>query len=680
MAAKDNHKAFTFGFPNFNAVLERNALLYPDKIAITQLDRDGNAFENVTYRELTAMARNLASAMAGNFEKGDTCLILCPPGVDFAIALLACFFSGTIAVPVQPPRKKRKNERLHSVAADANPAFILLSKDIDDIIEEDHEGFKDLHDLPRIIINRDIQAGGNVILPELDLNDIALLQYTSGTTGKPNGTMISHGGILHNSEVIRQSFNHDEDLVVVTWLPPYHDMGLIGTLLQPLFTGGRNVIIDPYDFLREPFIWLEAITKYRGTTAGCPNFALDLLVERVNADRRRSIDLGSLKVFFCGSEPVRTASVKRFSRHFRDCGFREEMFLPCYGLAENTLMVCGIGQNDHPVYIRADREKLEKEKILEVTDEVDGMSFVSCGHTWLDDEVLIVDPGRHTRLEEGKVGEIWVRSKAHALGYWKQGRKSREVFQARLSDTDNGPFLRTGDLGFVHEGHIYVAGRIKDMIIIRGTNYFSTDIEDTVEHAHPALQPHTCAAFPVTSGNNEKLVVVQEVRRTALPTLDPEEVVGSIRMALASEHEIQVHAINLLSPGRICKTPSGKIQRGKCREMWEEGSMNSVYTWKEEHDPFGLHEILTDPGDPTPENIRQWLINWLSDKVKISAEDIDPEEPILSYGLDSLGAVELEREAREIFGIEIHPADFMENNTINTLARIGFESILKKTG
>lgn len=668
-------------FSSFNDVLDRNAIKFKDKIALTTLDREGNESEQITYGELTRISKAIAARLLEDCVKGDTCLILAAPGIDFTAALLACFYSGIIAVPAQPPKKKKRNERLHAILKDADPACVLVSQEIEDIIRTDTENFSELLALPRMLINSNTQ--GQVKdhkTPRSERNDVALLQYTSGTTGKPNGTMISHAGILHNSELIKKSFGHTSDLVVVTWLPPYHDMGLIGTLLQPMYAGGSNVIIDPYDFLRDPGMWLRAITKYKGTTAGCPNFALDLLVERVTEEKKEQIDLSTLNVFFCGSEPVRTASVRRFSRHFSDCGFKEKMFLPCYGLAENTLMASGIGHEDMPRYIRADREKLEKEKHLVITNEVGGMSFVSCGHTWLNDKLIIVDPDRRTPLEDDRVGEIWLMTGSIAPGYWKQGAKSRDIFHARVTGTNEGPFLRTGDLGFIHDGHLYIAGRTKDLIIIRGNNYYSTDIANTVEHSHPALQSHACAAFPVNAGSTEKLVVVQEIKRTAMPTLIPEEVIDSIRTAVATEHEIPIYAIGLLSPGRICKTSSGKIQHGKCRVQWEEGSLKTVYSWKQDPASVNAEATCLDTDEPTIENIKNWLIMWLSDKVKINPANIDPGEPILSYGLDSMGAVELEREARERFGIEIHPADFMDNNNINSLARMGVESILKKTG
>jgi len=492
--------------------------------------------------------------------------------------------------------------------------------------------------------------------------------------------MISHAGILHNSEVIKESFGHDTNLTVVTWLPPYHDMGLIGTLFQPIYIGGKNIIIKPFDFLRNPVIWMNAITKYKGTTAGCPNFALDLLVERISREQKNKIDLSSLKVLFCGSEPIRRTSLKNFTLSFKQCGFKEDMFLPCYGLAENTLMVTGIHHSEKPEYILADKQSLDKTNKIVISDDKEtAHSFVGCGYPWLDDQVQIVDPEKAKICGEDTIGEIWTKSASVCRGYWNRTDKGKEIFNAKINGSTAGPFMKTGDLGFIHNGQLYIAGRIKEVIIIRGVNHFPSDIENTVENCHPALQAHACAAFSAEIEDQEKLIIVQEIKRTAIRGLDGIEVIEAIRSAISSEHEISAFAIELISPGRICKTTSGKIQHGKCKSMWRKKEFKTIFSWVQEFGDCG-NKIMHKGGEESNfENIQSWLIHWLSIKVKISMKSINPETPILSYGLDSMGAVELEREVKEKFGIEIHLSDFLENNTISALAKIGVENMLKKS-
>jgi len=293
---------------------------------------------------------------------------------------------------------------------------------------------------------------------------------------------------------------------------------------------------------------------------------------------------------------------------------------------------------------------------------------------------LIVDSERFTASGEDTIGEIWTKSGSVCQGYWNQADNSEETFNARIKGSEEGPFMKTGDLGFMHNGQLYIAGRIKDMIIIRGMNHFPRDIENTVEHSHPALQANACAAFSSEIDNHEKLIIIQEVKRTAIRTLDGEEVIEAIRSAISAEHEIPVFAIELISPGRIYKTTSGKIQHKKCKSMWMEEAFKSVYSWKQEFGESSKYKIYKGGDESNHENVQAWLINWLSNKVKISPESINPNKPILSYGLDSLGAVELERDVKEKFDIEIHLADFLENNTISALVSIGLKNILKDTG
>jgi acyl-CoA synthetase (AMP-forming)/AMP-acid ligase II/acyl carrier protein len=669
-------------FTTLNELLLHRAAANRHKTALIILDREGNESGRISYGKLISSSIGIAASISRKARKGDRCMLIFPPGLAFVQSLLACFFAGVVAVPVHPPKKNKKNTRFWSVFDDANPNLLLIENRIEELFTGREKDFRKALDVPRIVYsNNPLNGIEDFTPPPASPADLIMLQYTSGTTGKPAGTMITHAGIMHNSKVISTAFGHDEKLVSVNWLPPYHDMGLIGTLLQPLYKGGTNVIIDPYDFLRSPLIWLQGITKYKATTVGCPDFALELLADRIDDKQKKSIDLRSLKVFFCGSEPVRPASLEKFSKAFAVCGFEEKMFLPCYGLAECTLMATGIHHAEKPKIISIDRKSFEYDgKAEPATDPVQSMQLTACGYPWLDDVVKIVNPHTRRPYPENTVGEIWIRSKSVCEGYRNKPRKTARLFRARIAGSGEGPFLRTGDLGFISGGQLFIAGRMKEVIIINGANHFPADIESTVEQCHPALQPHACAAFSFEEGKHERLVIVQEIKRTALRNLKAEAVVEAIRSAVSNEHEIPVYAIELIGPGRIIRTSSGKIRHARCREIWMKNEFQRIYSWKQQETYKKSSLTPQVEKDISPADLESWLRQWLANKLDIQPDMIDPSSPILSYGLDSLGAVELEREVKENFGIEIHLADFLENNTIRALAEIGFKNLLKETG
>ena len=662
-------------------LLNHRAACQGDKTAYILLDEKGNESDRICYAELVKSARNIASTIQRKVSKGDRCLILLPPGLQFITGFLGCLFAGVIAIPSYPPRRKKTNERFWSVFHNAEPLCILTSPEIKESLNGHFDFSERLQDIPHVVIEGEYADDSTYWEnPDVEPDDIAMLQYTSGSTGQPMGVMVSHDNLMHNFEVVKQSFHHDENLIGVSWLPPYHDMGLMGTLLQPLYVGGMSVIITPNDFLRSPVIWLNSITKYRGITAGCPNFALDFCVERISEEQKMDIDLTSLKVLFCGSEPIRKKTLDNFSNAFKNCGFTTNKFLPCYGLAESTLLVTGIHCSEPPEYLKVDRQNLERTgKIILSQDNTRSSELVGCGYPWLDGKVIIVDPETGCKVQEHETGEIWIISSSVCRGYWNNPEKTRQIFKAYTSDTKEGPFLKTGDLGFINNGHLYITGRIKDLIIICGINYYPQDIENTVENCHPALQKNACTAFSVDMNDQEQLVVVQEVKRTAIRELNENKIFEAIRSAIAYEHEIPIYAVALISPGSSIKTSSGKIQRRACKSAFLQNDLKLIAYW--ELDINSQTNVFLFEGNKniSVENIQAWLISWLSNKLKISPKSINPDNPILSYGLDSLGAVELEREVNEQFGIAIHIADFLENNIISEIARIGFESIYAET-
>ncbi len=411
--------------------------------------------------------------------------------------------------------------------------------------------------------------------PEINSESLAFLQYTSGATGNPKGVVVTHGNLLHNLALICKCFGHTADSKGVIWLPPHHDMGLIGGILQFIYSGLPVILMSPLDFVQKPIRWLQAISHYKATTSGGPNFAYDLCVNKIKPEQLASLDLSSWEVAFNGAEPVRAQTLERFAETFANCGFRKQAFYPCYGMAETTLFISG-GLKAEPPIIRfvQETELLQNRVVSGDKLSVDYKEIVSCGRNLSGQKIMIVNPESLIKYGDGEVGEIWVSEESVTQGYWQKPEQTQQTFHAHLADTGEESFLRTGDLGFLQDGELFVTGRIKDLIIIRGQNHYPQDIESTVQKCHPALRPDCGAAFSVEIKGEERLVIVQEVERNYLRKLDVQEVVGNVTQAVTAEHELQVYTTVLVKTGSIPKTSSGKIQRYACRTAFLNGSLN----------------------------------------------------------------------------------------------------------
>ncbi len=419
--------------------------------------------------------------------------------------------------------------------------------------------------------------------PDVHGETLAFLQYTSGSTGTPKGVMLSHANLIHNSALICHAFEHTRSGVGVFWLPSYHDMGLIGGILQPMYYGRPNVLMSPMSFLQKPLRWLQAISRYKSTVSGGPNFAYDLCVRRISPEERRTLDLSSWSLAFNGAEPIRPETIAEFTRTFAQCGFHPEAFYPCYGLAEATLMVTGGMKTALPVIRTFDAKALESNQAVDALPDEEGTrTFVGCGKAFADQEVVIVDPETMTRRPDCRVGEIWVAGPSVAQGYWRHAEETAKSFLAYLKDSGRGPYLRTGDLGFLHDGELFVTGRLKDLIIIRGRNFYPQDIEQTVEKAHPLLRSSSSAVFMIEVAGRERLGVVAEIERGRNRSpQELDEVFEAIRKSVSAEHEIPMEAIVLIKAGSIPKTSSGKIQRHACRNGFLRGTdLEIVAQWR----------------------------------------------------------------------------------------------------
>nr|WP_293114129.1 fatty acyl-AMP ligase [Moorena sp. SIO4G3] len=572
-------------FPNVESkflslvdLLGDRAQTMPEQRAYIFLQNGETESGILTYGELDRQARAIAAHLQS--MQGERALLLYPSGLEFISAFMGCLYAGVVAVPVYPPRRNQKLSRLLSIVNDAQADVALTTTSILADIEQRWEEEAELAQL-KLVATDTIVADSQEFAPlSVKQSSLAFLQYTSGSTGKPKGVMVSHGNIIHNQQLIHQAFGHSEQSIGVGWLPLFHDMGLIGHVLQPIYGGFPSILMPPVAFLQKPIRWLKAISKYRATTSGGPNFAYDLCLKKVKPEQLASLDLSSWDLAYSGAEPVRAETLKQFGQKFANCGFNYSAFYPCYGMAETTLFATGGQKTQSPVIQGVLAGKLEQNLVVETEISSDeSRVFVGVGRPYLNTTVIIVNPESLTPSEPGQVGEIWVSGASVAMGYWRKLQKTQETFDAYLADTGAGPFLRTGDLGFLLDGELFVTGRIKDVIIIRGQNHYPQDIELTVQNSHPALRPHCGAAFTVEFKGDKRLVIVQEVERSYLRKLDVKEVAASICQAVTAEHALQVYAMVLVKTGSIPKTSSGKIRRQACRAEFLTGSLNVVGDW-----------------------------------------------------------------------------------------------------
>jgi natural product biosynthesis luciferase-like monooxygenase protein/FkbM family methyltransferase len=653
----------------FIDILRLRAEQQPSQTAYTFLTGEGTEAISQTYGALDAQARAVGVLLQSQVKAGETVLLLYPAGLEYVAAFFGCLYAGAIAVPSYPPRLNRSLDRLQAIIANSGATVALTTSSTLSRMQPLLAHATALKNV-RWLTTDDLSpsVGDSWQEPPVNGGTPAFLQYTSGSTSAPKGVMVSHGNLLHNERTIQEAFRQTERSVIVGWLPLYHDMGLIGNVLQPLYLGARCVLFSPHGFLQRPVRWLQAISQYKATTSGGPNFAYDLCARQTTPEQRETLDLSSWSVAFNGAEPLRAETLELFARTFEPCGFRREAFYPCYGLAEATLLVSAKPPDALPTVSHFAAQALAEGRAVETRTGGEGVRrLVGCGRASSDTRVVVVDLETEAPRRGGEVGEVWVAGPSIAAGYWKQTAQTAHTFYAHLSTTGEGPFLRTGDLGFLEDGELYLVGRLKDLIIIRGRNYYPEDIEYTVERCHERLRPHGGAAFAVEAGGEERLVVVQEAGQRKI--LDAGEILDSIRQEIAEEYEIRPYAVALIKSGTIPRTSSGKIQRHACREAFLAGTLPVVAQWREatnvEHDaPVGT----PGPDRKSVEEIQEWLRSQLATRLRMNAGEIDIDKPLTKYGFDSLTAVEMTHSVEEELGVVLDAAEFLRGSTIAELA------------
>jgi acyl-CoA synthetase (AMP-forming)/AMP-acid ligase II/alkylation response protein AidB-like acyl-CoA dehydrogenase/acyl carrier protein len=559
-------------------VLQQRALEEPPQIGWQFLVDGETQTIALTYADLDRKSRAIAATLQTAGFTNECALLLFPPGLDYIAAFFGCLYAGVIAVPAYPPRRHQSSDRVHRITEDAGVQVILTTGSLQVEIQPSLEQ-SPLTNIPWITTDTLADTlAAQWSQPAIAPDHLAFLQYTSGSTGTPKGVMVSHANLMHNLAQIQQFFEHSPHSRGVIWLPPYHDMGLIGGILQPLYSGFPVTLMSPVMFLQKPIRWLQAISRDQATTSGAPNFAYELCLNKITAEQRSTLDLRSWDVAFTGAEPIRQETLERFAQTFADCGFRAEAFYPCYGLAEATLIVAGGKKAALPQICQVEREAIAQNQVINASTAAPSNSLVSCGKSVSNQSIAIVDPKTCQPLPEEKVGEVWVTGKSVAQGYWHQPETTQTTFQARLDGSDDR-WLRTGDLGFQQAGELYITGRLKEVLIMRGRNYYPQDIEQTAATSHPALNPLWGAAFSIDIDGSEKLVIVQEVHRRDWRSLDASAIFAAMRRSVSQQYGLQVYAIQLLKPGSIPKTSSGKIQRYRCKEEFQAQTLDSLSLW-----------------------------------------------------------------------------------------------------
>ena len=675
--------------------LRRHAEERPDQPAFVRLVDGPSDPSSLTYVQLDRRARAIASRLQEMGLVGQPVLLVYPHGLDFITAFLGCLYAGCIAVPTSMPHRHRTGDRFQAIVADTEARVALSTSSsaaqLQAIAEVEKGGqaaassrilWLATDDIPDAWADRWNE-------PVIAADALAMLQYTSGSTSQPKGAMLGHANLLANIRAIHQAFElrGGEDRSVF-WLPMFHDMGLVGGVLVPVFAGVTVVSLSPATALQNPFAWLAAITKYRATISGGPNFAYDLCVRKITDEQRATLDLSSWALAFVGAEPVDPGTLERFAAAFAPCGFNRSAFYPSYGLSEATLMVSGPRRGSGATVGAFHNTALAENRVEPVPDDTrQARRLVACGSPVGDLRVVIVDSRTHAEAAPGSVGEIWVAGASVGQGYWHKLDDTRSSFKAHLSDTGEGPFLRTGDLGFMRKGQLYITGRRDDLIIVRGQNRYPQDIEATARASHPLLEAGYGAVFAADDHGQRRLVLVHEAMRKGEADLAP--VLDAVRGAVLDEHGLALDVVVLVRCGTIPKTSSGKIQRHACREAFLAGEIKALAECRgplvEGADPGtvaspGAKDAGPSPGHPAPHTSHAAALAAVRQHACALAgaalPELTPEMPLTALGLDSLQRLELAAVLEKTFAGHLPDTVFSQAETLGDLAQAVQEHLI----
>jgi acyl-CoA synthetase (AMP-forming)/AMP-acid ligase II/acyl carrier protein len=664
------------------AVLREHAVGRPDRPAVSVVgyDRDlDGATTTWTYAELDWRARAVAARLLRRCEPGDAAAIACPHGLDYVAAFLGCLYAGVRAVPLYVPDTVRDNSRLARLVADAAPRCVLTTSAALPAVERFLAGVPGER-VPALCVDGVEPADAAAWrAPAVTGDTVAYLQYTSGSTAAPRGVMVTHANLAHMAWQCFRAFDLGSHTVSVSWLPLFHDLGLASAVTVPLFHGLSAVTMAPFAFVRRPARWLRLIDRHRATFTAVPNFALDLCVDRIGEDELRGVDLSCLRVLVSGAEPVRPHSLRRFTHAFGSHGLRHGVHTPCYGLAEATVLVSAVGHDDEPTVLACDRAALATCEARPAAAPAEGVQEVVSVGQPVDQRVAVVDPDTRRRLPHGRVGEIWVCGPNVTAGYHNRPEQTEAVFHARLGgSTDGRRWLRTGDLGFLHEGRLYLSGRLKNVIIIDGRNHDPADIEATVEAADDRLRPGGVVAFGVDQADQgdqaaERLVVVAEVdpRSAGRDGWDEAGLRRAVRVAVARHHGIEVHELLLARKGSITKTSSGKLARDACRRRYLDGGFQPAVatrpavTRPASNRPAAIRPASTGPGR---DEVERWLLERVAERLGVPAGEVDPRGVLADHGFSSKDVVAFSGDIERRWGVSVPATLLWEYPTIRALS------------
>ena len=669
-------------------VLDARAEEMPDKVAIRYLPRGevSEPEETLTFKQLKVQALATAKQLLSQQGTQERVLLIYDSGFEFAVGFWACVYAGMVAVPLPMPKLKSNLASLKNVVADATPGILLCSGSLRNRFKDNLSHHSELSEL-RIMCNSietDLANSHQVAMQHnIEPDHLVFLQYTSGSTGSPKGVMVSHQNLLANQKAMRGVWHNTASSVIVSWLPYYHDMGLIGTFIQSTFCGAGLVMFPPVAFAQNPMRWLEIIHHYRGTNTGAPNFAYQNCVDAASNTDISHLDLSCWEVAWNGAEPVHAKTLHDFIKAYESQGFNPMASTPSYGLAEATLTVASADET-LPVALQSvsltglepgTRLTGSEFKLTEMHTDAFGDSqkwAVSCGRCVDEHQLLIVDPNTSAVCHPFEIGEIWFSGPSVAKGYWNKPELSEQTFRAvplAKGVPMDSPCLRTGDLGYVNsEGDLYVVGRCKDMMIIRGENHAPQDVEFTVANCHPALMSDGCAAFSVIEQGQEKLVVVQEVKRTSRKSMDTTHLLQLIRQQISQRHSLSLSALILINQSHLPKTTSGKVQRRLCKTLYLQNEWKTLFSWNPiepdaeqwlesgmsfQNKQLGKVEVQHSEDsfekpveDSFEDKVLVWLRNWLETELLLTQDEFDPEQQFAAYGMDS------QMTARMMFALE----------------------------
>ncbi|CAM4111929.1 non-ribosomal peptide synthetase [Pseudoalteromonas byunsanensis] len=664
-------------FSNLVEIVQWHLQRHPDR-EVFQFLKDGEVeCHPVSYFELDQKAKEIAVQLLSEAQCGDRALLVLQNGIDFITGFFGCLYAGICAVPVYPPQNRQAYlERLEMIATDCQARFVLGTRDYFDNAESRLAAFETLGKATKIAVDEREEDTSGYLLPALNQDSLAFLQYTSGSTSAPKGVMVTHGNLINNIASMQACFGHDEQTIIASWLPMFHDMGLIGAVLQPICIGGKVIAMTPAAFLQKPMRWLDAISKYRATSSFAPNFAYDLCVSKATEEDLQRLDLSTWTMALNGAEPIKPETVKSFANKFASCGLHANTMYPGYGLAEATLFVSGAERLSAPQFLEVPVSNYQHRDIVkpaasnELTREL-----ISSGIPSPYNDVVIVDPEDHSRLVDGQVGEVWVRGENVASGYWQNEEKTIETFRATISGEGDVYYMRTGDLGFIHQQHLFICGRIKELIIIRGANFYPQNIEQTLQNNIDGLKPNGGAAFTIEHEGEDALVIVQEVERTWLKKVDPEAVAQQARAAIASEYGLSLHAFVMIRPMTLPKTSSGKIQRSRAKQYFESGELAVVSETifatasKGSDTEYSSVDIKSLTSGSELADVALGLALLIANKAKLPVAQLDIEQSIIHTGLDSITLNSFVATVKNVFGVTLSLGELLQSSSLLDIAQ-----------